>query len=410
MFHMLVTQTPKTPDSAILQSHPDNPPMQRRSIAVLSASHLCADIPQGALPALLPFLIAAHGLRFAQAGGLMFAMSAGSSVVQPLFGYFADRLAKPWLMTAGLLLAGLGISVAGVFSTYPMILLAVAVSGFGVAAFHPEGARLANGAAGKNKATGMSIFSSSGNAGFACGPLLCAGIYLLCGLRGTLLLGLPPIIMAFVLMGQLRRFDSSSGQASTADSKLAAAIPDAWGAFSRLSMLVTLRSIVFYGVITFLPLFWIHVLGQSKAAGSAMLTVFFGLGALGTLSGGRLADRFGKRNILKLGLILLFPMMLIWIHTKSVAMATAMLVPLALIYYAPFSAIVVLGQQYLPNRVAFASGVTLGLAVSIGGVVAPLLGRWADVHGVQSALLWVSVLPLACAILAFTLPAPMKQT
>jgi FSR family fosmidomycin resistance protein-like MFS transporter len=140
-----------------------------------------------------------------------------------------------------------------------------------------------------------------------------------------------------------------------------------------------------------------------------MLTVFFTLGAIGTLFGGRLADRFGNRNVTKVGLLMLFPVLLIWLHTTNIPMAVAMLVPLAIVYYAPFSGIVVLGQQYLPNRVAFASGVTLGLAVSIGGVVAPLLGKWADVHGVQSALLWVSVLPLICAVIALTLPAPPKE-
>ncbi|HEX2986846.1 MAG TPA: hypothetical protein VHS06_01565 [Chloroflexota bacterium] len=89
-------------------------------------------------------------------------------------------------------------------------------------------------------------------------------------------------------------------------------------------------------------------------------------------------------------------------------MAAIGLIPLGLMYYAPFSAIVVLGQQYLPNRVGFASGVTLGLAVSVGGIVAPFLGRWADLHGVQSALLCVAALPVLCALIAFTLPAPGK--
>jgi FSR family fosmidomycin resistance protein-like MFS transporter len=110
----------------------------------------------------------------------------------------------------------------------------------------------------------------------------------------------------------------------------------------------------------------------------------------------------------KLGFLLIFPTLLIWLHMKTVAMATIMLIPLGLFYYAPFSAIVVLGQQYLPNRVGFASGVTLGLAVSIGGVVAPLLGRWADLHGVQSALLCVAVLPIVCGIVSLGLPAPRR--
>jgi FSR family fosmidomycin resistance protein-like MFS transporter len=380
---------------------------QRRAIGLLSTGHLCTDIAQGALPALLPFLIYAHGLKFAQAGGLMFAMSAGSSVVQPVFGYFADRLAKPWLMSLGLLFAGLGIALAGLAANYWAIVLAVAICGFGVAAFHPEGTRQANHAAGPHKATAMSIFSFGGNAGFALGPLLVAGVYMLCGLPGTVFLGLPPLVMAVILLSQQRQFSAlPSEHLLTTAAMDTPAVRDAWGAFSWLSLLVIVRSIIFYGIMTFLPLFWIQVLGQSKEAGSAMLTVFFGVGAVGTLLGGRLAERLGYRQLVTWGFVLLLPLLCIWPHCTSVLLASVLLVPLAISYYAPFSAIVVLGQQYLPNRVGFASGVTLGLAVSIGGVTAPFLGHWADLHGVQSALLCVALLPILCILISVILPAP----
>lgn len=261
--------------------------MQRRSIALLSAGHLVADISQGTLPALLPFLISAHGLKFSQAGGIMLAMSAGSSVVQPVFGYFADRLAKPWLMAVGLLLAGLGVSMSGIATTYWGIVAAAAISGLGIAAFHPEAARLANRAAGESKATGMSIFSFGGNAGFACGPLLTAGAYLLFGLRGTLLLAMPSVVMAVILLTQLHRFSSSASSGNShAGHTAGSGVRDSWGAFSWLSLVVVIRSVIFYALITFLPLYWIHVLGQSKQAGSSMLTLLFGVGALGTLLGG----------------------------------------------------------------------------------------------------------------------------
>ena len=380
---------------------------QPPAVALLAAGHLCTDIAQGALPALLPFLIYAHGLKFAEAGGLMFAMSAGSSVVQPIFGFFADRLSKPWLMSLGLLLAGAGIAMAGLAAHYWTIMLAMAVCGLGIAAFHPEAARLVNQAAWRNKATAMSIFSFGGNAGFAVGPLLVAGICFLWGLHGTLVLALPPIAMAVILLSQMRHFSAPPPVIRTdSGGHDTPAIPDAWGAFTWLTVLVTLRSIIFYAMITFLPLFWIHVLGKSKETGSAMLTVFFGIGAVGTLLGGRLAERIGYRKIVSLAFVLMLPIFFVWLQTRTVLLASLMLIPLALSFYAPFSTMVVLGQQYLPNRVGFASGITLGLAVSIGGVMAPVLGHWADLHGIHSALLWVSLLPILCIILAFLLPAP----
>ena len=385
--------------------HGDHPRTQRRAVALLSAGHFCADISQGALPALLPFLIATRGLKFAQAGGLVFAMSVGSSVIQPAFGYFADRLAKPWLMSLGLFLAGVGMSMVGIAPTYWTIVLAAAVSGFGTAAFHPEAARLTNVVAKQNKATAMSYFSFGGNAGFAFGPVLAAGAYFACGLKGTLALAMPPVVMAVVLMSYLALFTSSPSQQETQSKASEQTMqPDSWH-----SLVVTLRSIIFYGISTFLPLFYIHVLRQHPAFGSSMLTVFFGVGALGSLIGGSLADRFGNRKIIKYGFVGLFPVLLMWMYATTASWAAIVELPLAILYYAPFSAIVVLGQQYLPNRVGFASGVTLGLAVSIGGVVAPLLGRWADIHGIRSALFLVAILPVICAVIAYALPSPMRK-
>ena len=340
----------------------------------------------------------------------MLALSAGSSVIQPVFGYFADRLNKPWLMALGLFLAGIGISFVGFAPTYWSIALAVAVSGFGTAAFHPEAARLTNCMARQHKATAMSYFSFGGNAGFAFGPLLAEVAHAICGLRGTVVLALPPVIMAAILLAHNRLFSSShSNEHVASETSEPAEQSDSWKAFAGLSLVVTLRSIVFYGVSTFLPLFYIHVLHQHSAVGNTMLTLFFGVGAMGSLLGGSLADRFGNRRIIKYGFAMLCPVLLLWMYSNNVGLSGTLLMVSAIVYYAPFSAIVVLGQQYLPNRVGFASGVTLGLAVSIGGVVAPMLGRVADVYGLRPAILCVALLPILCAVVAFSLPSPFGK-
>ena len=176
--------------------------MKLRPIYLLSAGHLSTDITQGALPAILPFLKDAHQLNYTQLGGLVFAMSVTSSVVQPMFGYYADRISLPWLMPVGLLLTGLGMSLVGVAPNYWLILLVVSICGLGVAAFHPEAARLANRVSAENKATAMSIFSFGGNAGFALGPLLLTGVLALLKMPGTLLLALPCLCMALLLVLQ----------------------------------------------------------------------------------------------------------------------------------------------------------------------------------------------------------------
>ena len=116
--------------------------MNYRNIGLLTAGHLVTDINQGALPAILPFLIAERKLTYGAAAGLVFALSMTSSIAQPLFGLYSDRLSKPWLMPIGIFLAGAGLAMLGLTSNYWLSFTTAAVSGIGIAAFHPEGARL----------------------------------------------------------------------------------------------------------------------------------------------------------------------------------------------------------------------------------------------------------------------------
>ena len=178
--------------------------LDRRGLAVLAAGHACADMAQGAVPALLPFLIDQRGISYGAAGALVLVTSVGSSAIQPLFGLGSDRLSLPWLMPLGVLLAGLGVALVGLTSSYAATAVAVAVSGIGVAAFHPEGARFANQVSGDRRGQGMSFFSLGGNAGFALGPILVTPLVLIFGLHGTLLLAVIPTIVAVVLARDLR--------------------------------------------------------------------------------------------------------------------------------------------------------------------------------------------------------------
>jgi hypothetical protein len=139
--------------------------VDRRAMAVLSLGHLCSDATQVAVPALLPFLVREQGISYAAAGTLVLASTVASSVVQPLFGHFSDRKSFAALMPLGLALGALGIALVGLAPSYPSILLAVVISGLGVAAFHPEATRFAGLVSGERRATGMSVFSVGGNAG-----------------------------------------------------------------------------------------------------------------------------------------------------------------------------------------------------------------------------------------------------
>ncbi len=359
------------------------------------------DVNQGVVPALLPFFIAERGFTIAAAGGLVLAANLASSVLQPLFGQLADRASVPWLVPCGLLLAGLGVATAGVAPTYRLVLCAAAASGIGVAAFHPEAARQVYVLAGERRAMAMSLFAVGGNLGFAVGPALVTPIQLAFGLRGTVLLVIPALAMALVLAVAGRR----PGQARPLAAAPAVPAPDRWTPFARLTGAVICRAVVFYGLNTFIPLYWIDVFGRSKAAGAAALTLMLISGVVGTLAGGWMADRFGRRVVVLGSMITLFPLIAAFVATSSASVALALLVPIGLALYVPFSVMTVLGQEYLPGRVGTASGVTIGLAVTLGAAAAPVLGRIADLHGIHAALATLVAVPLVGAFFAWWLPA-----
>jgi FSR family fosmidomycin resistance protein-like MFS transporter len=381
--------------------------MKHRLIALLAAGHLVTDINQGALPAMLPFLIPAYSLSYASAAGIVFAANMASTLIQPLFGHFADRVSRPWLMPVGLMLAGCGLAFVGLSTGYGMILLAAAVSGVGIAAYHPEGARLVNFAAGEKKATAMSIFGVGGTLGFAVGPLLITGALLHWGLKGSLILIFPVCLMALIIAAHSRKLAdlaSAAGRkkAGTASDKTR----DSWGAFVRLNLAAVCRSILFYGLNTFIPLYWIHVLHQSKAAGGTALAVLATAGVIGNLAGGRLSDRLGQRRMIVLGFLLVALSLPALLWAASVSMATLCLILIGLGLHACYSPIVVLGQRYLPSRVGLASGFTLGVTIAIGGVAAPILGSIADSIGIWKTLAVLLFVPVVAAGISLTLPSP----
>src|SRR5450759_18858 len=168
----------------------------------MSASHVVDDIYQGCVPALLPFLVAERHYTYAAVSGLTLAATVLSSVAQPAFGWLTDRRPRRWMIPAGMTVAGLGVGAAGLFSSYLLTWLMIAASGLGIAAFHPEAARAARQAAG-NSTRAMSVFALGGNAGFALGSLITAPVLLLAGLRGTVLLIVPALVMVVILVTRL---------------------------------------------------------------------------------------------------------------------------------------------------------------------------------------------------------------
>jgi FSR family fosmidomycin resistance protein-like MFS transporter len=249
----------------------------------------------------------------------------------------------------------------------------------------------------------MSLLAAGGNSGFALGPLMAGAVTLSLGLAGTPLLLVPALLLAAILALQLKSAVADHEAAAFSRSAPQERLPDVWGPFTWLSATIVCRSVIFFGLNTFLPLYWIAVLHQSREAGGRALTLLLVSGAVGTLLGGRLSDRLGRRRVINCTLALVPFLLMLLIAAPTAQVAYFALVPLGMILFAPFSAMVVLGQEYLPNRVAMASGVTMGLAGTIGGLAAPILGSIADHRGMRSSFQVLVGLAVATFLLSTTL-------
>jgi FSR family fosmidomycin resistance protein-like MFS transporter len=381
--------------------------LDRRGLAALASGHAVADLCQGAVPALIPFLISERGYSFSAVGALLLFVTVGSSVIQPAFGALSDRLAVAWLMPVGVALAALGVGFAGVAPNFALTALSVGIGGLGVAAFHPEGARYANYASGSRRGTGMSLFSVGGNAGFALGPILITPAVLAFGLSGTLLVAALPLLVAIVLafeLPHLKRRTAAAADASAARVKSSDRSEDEPRAFAMLTAVISVRSAIYFGLQSFAPIWFIREYGVTEATANAFLAAMLVCGALGTLVGGQLVDRIGRRSVLVGSIVAQIPLLAGFILAPSEAVAGVLLAAIGFVTVMSFSVSVVMGQEYLPSRLGIASGITLGLAIGMGGIAAALLGVLADAAGLETVMWTVVALPWLGLALAKTLP------
>jgi FSR family fosmidomycin resistance protein-like MFS transporter len=381
--------------------------IDRRGMAVLSGGHLATDFASGSIPALLPFFAAKFDLSYTLTAILMLSVLISSSLVQPLFGLWSDRRGALWLLPGGLALAGVGLGLAASAPSYALLVACVFASGIGIAAFHPEGAKFAGYVSGRKRASGMSLFNIGGNTGYALGPLLVTPLVLWLGLGpGGLVAAVPVVAVGIAVLAALpylsRRQPSDGARAHAADGT------DDVRAMLLLACVIGLRSVAWFGLLTFVPL-WVVSLGHSEAEGSHLLSLMLVSGAVGTLVLGPVADRFGLRRTLLVAQALLAPMILVFVLVGGVVGAAALMV-VGICVVGTFGVTMVLSQLYLPQHVGMASGLSVGLAMGLGGIAAVALGGLADAIDLKTALICSSFAPLLGVVLCLFLPAPRRAT
>ena len=381
------------------------------AVYLFSLGHLSVDWCQGAIPALLPYFIRNYDLSYQAAGTLVFANVLVASVLQPLFGYYSDRISRPWFIPLGTLFCGISVALMGFCTSFAAIFAAAMLSGVGSAIFHPEAALMVNRMAAKAKGQALGTFSVGGNAGFAIGPIVAGICAYKLGIHTLLVFGIVNTVLAAVLwtkMSYVLRQVSLSDSKET-EKKTVKVKENDWKSFGILSLPIFARSIGFTLSNTFIPIYWMTVLHASATQGTTALSILFTMGACITFGGGLLADRFGYVKIIRAAFFCMVPAYLLLTHTTNLWLATALLLPAAVSIFMPYSPIVVLGQTYLAKNAGFASGVTLGLTTTLGGIFAPLVGAAADRWGLVPALQIFWIAGLIGLIASFFLPEPEKE-
>jgi FSR family fosmidomycin resistance protein-like MFS transporter len=373
-------------------------------MALLSSGHFATDFSNGALPALLPFLKDRFALSYTAVGAVILASQASSSLIQPLFGLWSDRRGAMWLLPAGVAVAGVGIALAADAPSYWLVLLLVLISGLGSAAYHPEGSKFAGFVSGRKRASGMSWFSIGGNLGFGIGPIATTAVVIAFGLRGGLFLAIPGLVVAAALLvtaSYLRSFAPVPGAARAVTGR------DDPFAMKLLLGVIALRSVAWFGLITFVPL-WEVSLGHSKSHGNHLLALMLFAGGVGTLALGPLADRFGPRSVLLASVVATGPLVLVFVLVGGVPGAIALALT-GMCVVGTFGVTMVMGQEYMPRHLGMASGLVIGLSVGLGGVAALALGRLADMTSLRTALFVAAGAPLVASVLAFMLPRARRR-
>ncbi len=375
--------------------------MDRAGLTRLAGGHFMIDATVGAVPAMLPVFTALYGLSDLRASMILAVSLLVSSATQPLFGVLADRRATPAFLWGGVAVATVGLALAGLAGGYAGVVACIAGSGLGVAAFHPEAARVANRLSGGRPATGLAWFMVGGNGGFAVGPLLAALAIPALGARATLVFLVPGAVV--VLWLHLARRDLTV-EVPAADPAAPAPPPARAGAISLLLIVTSLRTWTQFGLLALFPLLLVDDRAFSDQQAGLAVAAFSGAGAVGTVAGAVAADRVGGRRLLVRSLPVATPLAAV----ALVADGWPSVVAFALVGFvllSSFSVTVMMGQEYLPGRLALAAGLMIGFGAI--GSAAPglaLFGVIADTAGRDAALWCIAMLPVVAGGLALLLP------
>ncbi len=379
---------------------------EKITITSLSAAHFVNDTYANFLGPLLPLLVTKLNLTIAQAGWLGAILTISSCFMQPVYGYLSDRYLRRSFAVFSPLITTVFMSCIGLAPNFLVLGVLLAVSGIGVASFHPQGAALIASASQDRRGLGMSIFIGSGTLGFALAPILVPYSVKLFGLDRSYFIMIPGII-AFVALYFLIPHTTAHTTSQLKPGLKESLLP-IWRPLLNLYLLVVIRSAVQISFVHFLPLYFFQK-GNDLILSGKMASLFTLFGAVAGFVGGPLSDRVGGRRVLILSMLLAAPTLAAFLLTEGLLSAVCLASGAAcLLSTLPVN--VVMAQKLLPHRTSMVSALMMGFAWGMAGMAIPVVGALADQIGLGSALLIVvCLLPVGFALSLF-LPKETSST
>jgi FSR family fosmidomycin resistance protein-like MFS transporter len=386
-------------------AHTDAP--QKTAFKVLLAisfCHLLNDLSQSLLPALYPILKQSFRLSFSDIGLLTLTFQATASLLQPFVGFYTDRRPTPYSLSFGMGLTLLGLLLLSIASNFVFLLLAAALLGLGSSVFHPESSRVARIASGGQHGLAQSVFQVGGNAGSSLGPLLAAFIVVPRGQSSIAWFSL----VALLGMGILAKIGGWYKRSIAAVAKAASrqvnrsTITPAKTAFSIAILLALIFSKYFYlaSITNYYTFYLIHRFHVSVQSAQVHLFVFLGAVAAGTIIGGPVGDRIGRKKVIWGSILGVLPFSLLLPHV-NLFWTGLLSVPIGVILASAFPAILVYAQELLPGKIGMISGLFFGFAFGMAGVAAAVLGSVADRKGIDFVYQVCAFLPLIGLLTGF---------
>lgn len=374
-------------------------------LGAISFSHFLNDLLQSLIPAIYPLLKSSFSLSFTQIGLITLTYQLTASLLQPMVGLYTDRHPKPYSLAFGMSCTLMGLVLLGLAPNYGMILLAAALVGTGSSVFHPESSRVARMASGGRYGLAQSIFQVGGNAGTASGPLLAAWIIMPFGRASLTWFSLAALVGTLVLWqvggwyrGRLverTRPGPSVGPRPDAPSRRTVA-----GAMAVLLILIFSKFFYLSSLSSYYIFYLMSRFHLSVQAAQIHLFVFLFAVAAGTVIGGPIGDRIGRKRVIWASILGVAPFTLLLPHV-SLALTGPLTFVIGLILASAFSAILVFAQELMPGRVGMVSGLFFGLAFGMAGIGAAVLGRLADAYGIETVYHLCAYLPLLGIFAAF---------